>query len=141
LLEVRLAEEREQAARVVTASVTADAALARLRENQARQTAAEEHVAKHRKSTACAGTLAMLGHALHAARQRTSASAAALDEALAAVEEERNKLAESMKVRRSLERLRDYQRDEWEVDVGRRERREMDEIAARVEQRRTGQSL
>ncbi len=140
VLEVRIAEEKEQARRVAYASQAVEVARAQLLEHRARQAAAEQHVTRHCGETTNAGTLAMLGDALHVARRRAKGSATAHRDALAALEEERRKLGEAMKVRRSLERLRDYQQVEWEVDLGRRERGEMDEIAARREQRRMGQS-
>ncbi|HEY4321481.1 MAG TPA: flagellar FliJ family protein [Gemmatimonadales bacterium] len=79
-----------------------------------------------------AGNFHAMALTVAAARQRAIDDAAALAEAEARRAEELARYNEARTARRALEKLRDRREADWQVDEGRRERAETDEVARRT---------
>jgi flagellar export protein FliJ len=85
-----------------------------------------------------AGTLTNLTLVLDAARAAQATAEIAHREALTRVDAERVRYEEARQARRTMERLREKQHDDWQQDAIREDQQAIDEIALR--QHRSGQA-
>ena len=131
---LRLKEEAEQQqARAMGEAARTEAALDQLCEDQA---AHVRNVGERVSGATATPTNAGMLRALHltavaALHQLEDAEKARVD-ARKAADEERVRLAEAQRERRTLERLKEHQRSAWNRDLALDERKAMDEVAGRV---------
>ena len=110
------------------------------RERQAYEESAERHADARRQLgepspvANRAGVRMNLKRAVDAFGDRADAARESHEDAVRRVAEERERYTDARKDRRTLERLREKQRAEWEVETTRREQAAIDEVASRQSQ-------
>jgi flagellar export protein FliJ len=136
VLDIRVVEEKEQAGRMADAARVVQERAEEAERCQRRERDAEDQLVRSRGERAPAGTLALLDRTMQSVRQKAQRATREHQEAIARFEIERLKYAEASKRRRSLERLRAHRLEEWKAEDNRRDQRETDEVAARMDRKR-----
>ena len=138
ILQFRHSMEREEARRLGEAQRVQEVQRQLVAECAARVAGAQAQLAAAPPFCRTAGTLSNLTLLLEAARAAQAAAEVAHREAVAKVEAERVRYEAARQARRTVERLRERQHEDWQHDMTREDQQVIDEVALR--QHRSGQT-
>lgn len=132
LLHVRSSVEQQQARQLGEVLRAEDAERRELETAEATRERAKEQLQHLTTDVRRAGVLVSLEHTVDILESRAGAARAALNEATARVEMQRERYRHARQERRALERLRKREYERWAVESVREEQKEIDEVAARI---------
>lgn len=132
LLHVRSSAEQQQARQLGEALRAEETERGELETAEATRERAKEQLQHLTPNVRRAGVLVSLERTVDALESRADAARAALNEATARVETQRECYRHARQERRALERLRERQYERWAVESAREEQMEIDEVAARI---------
>ncbi len=132
LLHVRSSVEQQQGRQLGEVLRAEDAERRELETAEATRERAKEQLQHLTTDVRRAGVLVSLEHTVDILESRAGAARAALNEATARVEMQRERYRHARQERRTLERLRKREYERWAVESVREEQKEIDEVAARI---------
>jgi flagellar FliJ protein len=134
VLQLRERAEREQA-RALGEALREEARREReRREAEARLARAADQIAGAQSRELPAGSLANLSLARDAAESGVDAARSDVEEAAQRVAEERERFDERRRDRRTVEKLREHRKGEWQLERSRSEQKASDEVRNRIQE-------